>query len=258
MALYPATTDGTRMPGPALGGLLLGTLGLGGAYVLGAALYGLGGLLFLSLAYASSATPAREEGLFASIAAGLRAVRGNRAMTGMLAVTIIMNLWGFPFAAMAPVIGRDVLGLSAFSIGVLMSSEGAGAFAGALIIAASVRADWFNRIYLHGSLLMLIAVMLFSLTTWFPVSLGLLFIAGLGAAGFSAMQTAIMFTLAPPEMRGRVMGVLSVCIGAGPLGMLHIGLMAQWLSAPAAVLLVAAEGIAALALAAVLWPEIRR
>ena len=59
-------------------------------------------------------------------------------------------------------------------------------------------------------------------------------------------------------MRGRVMGVLSVCIGAGPLGMLHIGLMAQWLSAPAAVLLVAAEGIAALALAAVLWPEIRR
>ena len=258
MSLDSATTNGTRMLGPALGGLLLETLGLEGAYVLGAALYGLGGLLLLSLAYVSSATPAREEGLFASIAAGLRAVRGNRAMTGMLAVTIIMNLWGFPFAAMAPVIGRDVLGLSAFSIGVLMSSEGAGAFAGALIIAASVRADWFNRIYLHGSLLMLIAVMLFSLTTWFPVSLGLLFIAGLGAAGFSAMQTAIMFTLAPPEMRGRVMGVLSVCIGAGPLGMLHIGLMAQWLSAPAAVLLVAAEGIAALALAAVLWPEIRR
>jgi MFS family permease len=89
------------------------------------------------------------------------------------------------------------------------------------------------------------------------VSLAVLFIAGLGAAGFSAMQTAIMFTLAPPEMRGRVMGVLSVCIGASPLGMLHIGLMASWLSAPTAVLLVAVEGLFALALVAFLWRDSR-
>ncbi len=257
MSLDSATTNGTRMLGPALGGLLFETFGLPGAYLLGAVLYGLGGLLILSLDYVSSAVPAREKNLFSTIAIGLRFVRGNRAIVGMLAVTVIMNLWGFPFAAMVPVIGSDILGLSAFPIGMLMSAEGAGAFAGALIIATLVRPARFNAIYLYGSFLMMAAVMVFSFSSWFAVSLAVLFIAGLGAAGFSTMQTAIMFTLAPPEMRGRVMGVLSVCIGASLLGMLHIGLMAQWLSAPAAVLLVTAEGVVALAVAAMLWREIR-
>ena len=258
MSLDSATSNGTRMLGPALGGLLFETVGLPGAYLLGAALYGLGGAAILSLDYVSSAARARDESLFSSIAAGLSYIRGNRAMVGMLAVTVIMNLWGFPFAAMVPVIGRDVLDLSALPIGVLMSAEGAGAFVGALIIAALVRPAQFNRIYLYGSFLMLISIIVFSFSSRYAVSLGVLFIAGLGAAGFSAMQTAIMFTLAPPEMRGRVMGVLSVCIGASPLGMLHIGLMARLLSAPTAVLLVAVEGVVALALAAVLWREIRR
>ena len=258
MSLDSATTNGTRMLGPALGGLLFETIGLPGAYLLGALLYCIGGLLFVSLDYLSTAAPAREENLFSTIAAGFRYVRGNRAMVGMLAVTLIMNLWGFPFAAMVPVIGSDVLGLSAFPIGVLLSAEGAGAFAGALIIAVLVRPAQFNGIYLYGSFLMLAGVIAFSFSTGYAVSLTLLFIAGLGAAGFSAMQTTIMFTLAPPEMRGRVMGVLSVCIGASPLGMLHIGLMARMLSAPTAVLLVAVEGLIALAVSAVLWRELRR
>ena len=226
--------------------------------MLGALLYAIGGLLILSLDYVSSALLPREANLISSIAIGLRYVGGNRTIVGMLAITVIMNLWGFPFAAMVPVIGRDVLGLSAFPIGVLMSAEGAGAFTGALIIAALVRPAWFNRIYLYGSVLMMISIIAFSFSSGFAGSLAVLFIVGLGAAGFSAMQTTIMFTLAPPEMRGRVMGVLSVCIGASPLGMLHIGLMARWLSASDAVLLVAVEGLVALAAAAFLWREIRR
>ena len=258
MSLDSATTNGTRMLGPALGGLLFETVGLPGAYWLGAVLYGLGGAAILSLDYVSSAAPARDESLFSSIAVGLRYIRGSRPMVGMLAVTVIMNLWAFPFAAMVPVIGRDVLDISALPIGVLLSAEGAGAFVGALIIAALVRPARFNRIYLSGSFLMLASIIVFSFSSLYTVSLAVLFIAGLGAAGFSAMQTAIMFTLAPPEMRGRVMGVLSVCIGASPLGMLHIGLMARWLSVPTAVLLVAVEGLFALALAAFLWRDIRR
>ena len=128
-----------RMLGPALGGLLFETVGLSGAYWLGAALYGLGGAAMLSLDYVSSAAPARDESLLSSIAVGLRYIRGSRPMVGMLAVTVIMNLWAFPFAAMVPVIGRDVLDISALPIGVLLSAEGAGAFVGALIIAALVQ-----------------------------------------------------------------------------------------------------------------------
>ena len=55
MGLDSATTNGTRMLGPALGGLLYETIGVDGAYMLGAALYTIGCGLNLSLDY----TPAQ-------------------------------------------------------------------------------------------------------------------------------------------------------------------------------------------------------
>jgi hypothetical protein len=54
------------------------------------------------------------------------------------------------------------------------------------------------------------------------------------------------------------MGLVTVCIGMGPIGMLHVGLLADWLGAATAVALIAAEGLLALGLAAWYWPEIRR
>jgi MFS family permease len=257
MGLDSATTNGTRMLGPALGGLLYETIGIDGAYMLGAALYTIGFGLIISLEYSPAQALVRQWNVFKTIREGLVYVRGNRAIIATLAVTVIMNVWGFPFAAMVPVIGVEEMGLSAFPIGILMSAEGAGAFMGALLIATFGRPEWFNRLYLYGSLLVMIMVAIFSFSTVFGLSLGLLLTAGFGAAGFSAMQTTIMFTLAPPEMRGRVMGVLTVCIGSGPLGMLHIGLLAGWLGASTAVLVVAIEGIVVLAIAAWVWSELR-
>jgi hypothetical protein len=54
------------------------------------------------------------------------------------------------------------------------------------------------------------------------------------------------------------MGLLTVAIGAGPIGMLYVGLLANWLGAPAAVACIALQGLLALGLAAWYWPELRR
>jgi hypothetical protein len=51
------------------------------------------------------------------------------------------------------------------------------------------------------------------------------------------------------------MGVLTVAIGAGPLGMLHLGWLADWVGAAAAVQIMALEGLVALTLTALIWPE---
>ena len=54
------------------------------------------------------------------------------------------------------------------------------------------------------------------------------------------------------------MGLLAVCIGTGPIGLLHIGLLAEWLGASAAVTISAFEGLLALGVASWYWPELRR
>jgi MFS family permease len=128
----------------------------------------------------------------------------------------------------------------------------------AMVIANYARPRHFPRIYFLGSVFFLAAVLAFSLSRIYALSLGLLFLAGLGVAGFAAMQSTIVFTAAPPEMRGRLMGVLAVCIGVSPLGMLQVGLLAESFGGAMAVGIIAAEGLAAMAIAGLIWPHFRQ
>ena len=83
-------------------------------------------------------------------------------------------------------------------------------------------------------------------------------VGGLGIAGFASMQSAIMFSEAPPEIRSRLMGILSVCIGAGPLGVLHVGWLADWLGGSMALTVISLEGLVAMGLLVFFVPELRR
>jgi predicted MFS family arabinose efflux permease len=195
--------------------------------------------------------------VLASVIEGLRHVRDNRSLVGTLVVTVIFNMFGFPFTSMIPVIGKETLMLSPAEIGLLASAEGAGAVAGALLIAFCSQARFYRKIYLYGTLFYLLMVMIFAQSTLAFVSAALLLSVGLGSAAFSTMQSTLVFISAPPEVRTRIMGVLSVCIGTGPIGFLHLGLLADWFGAPVAITVIAVEGLIALAIAYFVWPEIR-
>ena len=91
-----------------------------------------------------------------------------------------------------------------------------------------------------------------------PVTAGLaVLVAGIGAGLFATMQATLIFTLAPPEIRSRLMGVLTVCIGTAPLGFAHVGLLADWLGPQTALVVIAVEGLLASLAAWLYWPEIR-
>jgi MFS family permease len=258
MALESATSNATRMVGPVLGGILMETLGLAGVYVLGAVAYALAALLLLRLVYEAAGGPSSLPSFGAMLREGWRFTRARRTIVGALAVTVIVNLWGFAYITMVPVIGERTLGLSPVLIGVLMSTEGLGALLGSLLVARFDRPRRYLQIYAGSSLLFLLAVLAFAWSSWFPLSLALILLCGIGIAGFAVMQSTIFFLLAPPVMRSRVMGMVTVSIGAGPLGMLQVGLLADWLGAPMAVALIAGQGLIALALTVVVWPELRR
>ncbi|HEY9566834.1 MAG TPA: MFS transporter, partial [Thalassobaculum sp.] len=129
---------------------------------------------------------------------------------------------------------------------------------GAVGIAFLATPERFRIIYLSGSALFLAAVFAFSFITSYPLALVVLTVGGFGIAGFASMQSAIMFGEAPPAIRSRLMGVLSVCIGAGPLGVLHVGWLADQVGGSAALTIIAAEGLVALTLLVLAVPELRR
>ena len=69
-----------------------------------------------------------------------------------------------------------------------------------------------------GSLLFLVCVILMPFAPTFALACALLVIGGIGSAAFANMQTSLIVLHAPPHIRSRLMGLLTVCIGMGPLG----------------------------------------
>lgn len=57
----------------------------------------------------------------------------------MFALTIIFNVFGWPFTSMIPVIGTDYLNLGPKGVDLLPSCDGVGGLVGALLIAGLAR-----------------------------------------------------------------------------------------------------------------------
>ena len=106
-----------------------------------------------------------------------------------------------------------------------------------------------------GSVIVLVMVMLFVWAPWYVLAFALLALGGCGQAGFSTMQSTIAMLVTPPAMRGRMMGLLSVCIGAStPLGTLEIGVLAAAFTVQHAIAVNALVGLLLLAPAVALTP----
>jgi MFS family permease len=258
MALEATTSNGTRMLGPLLGGLLLEVLGLDGTFLLTALLYGAAILVLPARESQRSKAPAAAIGVLSSLVAGVSFAAGDRTLRGILAVTLIFNLWAFPVVTMIPVFGKDVLGLSAFPVGLLSSAEGAGAFLGALVLSFRGRPARYRQFYVWGVAVYMLMSLAFAQSETFLLSVLLILGAGLGGAAFSATQSTLVLLNSPLHARNRIMGVLMVCIGVAPIGFAHLGFLVGLLGPASAISLCAVEGMIALAFALFRWPELLR
>jgi len=258
MGLDTCTNNATRMLGPFVGGFLYETFGLDGTLILGACTHAVAGVMLMAVVYERLPTSGPRLSIVANIIEGMRFVRSSRPVMATLAITLILNLFGFSFMSLVPVIAREELGLSPFPTGILMSAEGCGALFGALIIAFFAESKRFHQIYFGGASLYICCVLLFATSSFFILSFLLLLVAGFGLSGFAAMQSALILANTPPERRNRVMGVLATCIGSGPFGILAVGILADQLGAAMAVLVMAIIGVVLMVGAVLYWPEMRK
>lgn len=129
---------------------------------------------------------------------------------------------------------------------------------GTLVIASLVELPRKGGTYLAGSFLMGFSLFLFSLSQVYPLSFFLLLCLGVGFSGFHNMQSSIILLAAAPEMRGRMIGLLALVIGAGPIGMLVLGALATALGALEAVRLTGSILVLLVVAVMVLVPKLRR
>ena len=254
MSIDVGANNASRMLGPTIGGLLLAGIGISGAFTVSVLCYGIALVAAMRLTHRNNIAPAEAAGAVLSrMLEGLALVRRDPRVVGTLVITVIYNVFGWPFTSMIPVIGQDSLELGASGIGILASMDGIGAFCGALLIAFFARPVHYTRLYIGGVIGYLVMLIVFALAPSVPLAGAALLLTGLTGSAFSVMQATLIYLAAPAEMRSRMYGVLSVCIGVGPLGFLGLGLLAEAIGAPLATALSGVVGLAALVVARRWW-----
>src|SRR5580693_3846249 len=128
MAIDVGANNASQMLGPTIGGLVLSTLGIAGAFSISVACYALAVVAALRLRHRNSVAPIASGAVVARVIEGLLMARHDRRLVAILTITVIYNVFGWPFTSMIPVIGQDSLHLAAGGIGILASMDGIGAF----------------------------------------------------------------------------------------------------------------------------------
>jgi len=256
MAIDVGANNASQMLGPTIGGLVLSLSGIAGAFSISVACYALALVAAFRLQHRNSIAPMKTGAVLAHVIEGLLMAQRDPRLVAVLVITVIYNVFGWPFTSMVPVIGQDSLHLAPGGIGILASMTGVGSFLGAIAIALWARQRHFTALYVAAVLSYLVLIIGVAQAPQTLLAGTALLLTGLANSGFSVMQATLIYLAAPAAMRSRLYGVLSLCIGSGLVGFLNIGLMAQLIGAPAATTVSGIEGLLAMALTWRWWRQI--
>ncbi|MFO1029160.1 MAG: MFS transporter [Acetobacteraceae bacterium] len=253
LALDTMSGSFTRLLGPMFAGAIYQRMGLSGCFIASACFYAMAAALAVGLHYRQTTRRLVLSNVPRELAEGLRFVRHDVIIGGVLLVTIVMNLLGFPYNALVAPIGRMVFEVSPTLVGVLAASESFGGFLGGALLTSREPRLSGRVLMVGGSLLFLACVIAMPLMPWFWLACALLAAGGFGAAAFANMQTSLIVLHAPSAIRSRLMGLLTVCIGTGPLGILLMGAVAAFAGPMLAITGVASVGFVLVVLSGLYW-----
>jgi MFS family permease len=234
MSLGVLAFQGAGMAGPAVGGVLVASVGIALSYAVDTVTFGVGAIS----AFALRTRPVRAAPVVSGLAAameGLHFLRESPVLLGTMALDFLAGFFGASTTLM-PIFASEVLGGGPQTLGWLLTAPAVGAVVGATIMAS-------RRPLARPGVGILAAIVVFGLSiTAFAFSrnlwLSLAFLATSGAADSVSVSQrhTLRNLLTPDRLRGRVAAAHSTFAAGGPqLGDLRAGIVASWTGAPVAV-----------------------
>lgn len=229
--------------GPLLAGLFIEVTGFTGAYIFLLSIYVLSLIGMSQIRSRVFSAAKASQPILQNLVSGIRYALQNRIVRSILIVTLIMNLVVFGAVPLFPAVARDHLHVGPGLTGVLISAFGIGTLVGTAIVVYMGSTKYHGRIFVLGGSLALLSLLLFALSPWYSLSFLMLLMLGLGSSGFFTMQSTTILLSTSQEKRGMALGVLSLCIGVGPIGIMAIGGVATQLTPPVAISIGSAVGL---------------
>ncbi len=236
IALNSSMFNGARLVGPAVAGVLVATVGEGWCFLLNGVsfLAVIAGLAAMRLPRA--AHEAQAGSVVSRMVEGFGFVARTPPIRALLLLLGCVSLMSMPYTVLGPVIAQEVLHGGPRAYGMLMSAAGVGSLIGAVRLAAKRTTRGLFRWAATAAAGFGVALILFSLSRVFWLSVALLVPVGFCMIIQTASTNTLIQSMAPDRLRGRVMAVYAMMfLGMSPFGALLAGVLAHPFGAPATV-----------------------
>ena len=258
IALNSSVFNASAVIGPSIAGILIALVGVPICFLLNSVSYfaAIAVLLLMRNLPAVVGRPI-EEPLRVRLAQGAGYARSEPVVGMLLILVATFSLFTMNRTTLMPLFADQVLHVGAHGFGFLLASMGCGSLVGALTLAffPHLGADSRRQLWMAG--IWVAALLEFSASRIFAVSLVTLFVAGYCQISFVAATNSRIQTLTPDHLRGRVMALYAeALIGVGPIGATQAGALASLLSAPWALAIGALVAGAATLTVRLLRPEV--
>ena len=247
VAHFNAAMHAGRIIGPPMAGVLIDQWGIGLVLFLNGACYGASVLLLTMVRWNFIRPTTARQPLLSHIGDGLSVIRDTPMLLTVLVLTCFFGGFGMAHLQVIPAFAKEMLDSDASDVGLLLLGSGIGSLIGSLTLTLMHRA-WLYRWLLASLVTFTVLLTLFAwsgslddLTQshwegWFWVTWVSLLLVGVVAIGWVwPLATTIMQLFSPPEVRGRVMGVLHFVPGFHYLGAWPLTIAAAGIGWPLAI-----------------------
>ena len=227
--------------GPALCGFLIVTWGVGVSYYIQAGLFIIATVWTLQMRIPEGPSigiyklSRQKQSMFVSAKEGFEYIFRTKLILALIILSLAPVLMGMPFTSLLPIFAIDIWNGNASTQGILLSMMGIGSIIGALSIASLGQRGGGGMLLITGAIGFGLSIIAFALSPLLWLGITFIFLAGLINIGYTTQEQTIIQTLAPSEMRGRIIGIYSLSRGLMPLGSLIVGTLATFANAPLAV-----------------------
>jgi MFS family permease len=249
-ALNNAGSNLVATAGPAISGILIGVVGVEGAYYAGILFYLIGMIFFWMLPATSNLSRAKHGPIFKEYAEGLRYLRLQKVIIIILIMEFVLTLFGTSYQGLFPVFA-ELLNQESAGYGFMLAATGIGAMLGSLAVAALGNYKRKGMVLLVTGIALGISLALFAnmgqLGTIlhmggsnYYLALVLAMFTGFFITAYTTTSNALVQLNTSNEYRGRVTSFFSMVVGFYPMTTFIMGAIAEGLGAPAALTIGAA------------------
>ena len=224
-----------RIVGPAIGGVVVASVGEAPAFAINGISYLAVVLGLLLMRLSPQSTETGRANPLERMKAGFRYIFSQRDILGLVIMVAAISAVGFGSLTLVPVFAKDILKIGAEGFGQLLSWQGWGALVGSFLLIFLGDRFHKGRLLIFSRLLLgpVIIGLALSRTPW--ISMVFMSVLGYSLITQLVLTNTLIQAIVPDDLRGRVLSTYTWALGGFfPLGSLAMGMLGDQIGAPEA------------------------